>query len=196
LPEGVERIPLKAIHLNKCPIIAPAGTLDDESAQRLNIDKQQCLEHCRRLLQDQDLSKKIQLVFAETPQWNNDDPDRSLYGGFFSDADKQKLTRIRAASPSDLAKMETVFEDARLPEMFFRYRARNFYETLSDEEKLDWERFREERFYDTALGVNYDVYMSNLQRLSTDTSMNERQKGVVSELIQYATSIAPQCKRN
>ena len=35
LAEGVERIPLKTVHLNKCPVLVPVGTLTPEAALRL-----------------------------------------------------------------------------------------------------------------------------------------------------------------
>ncbi|MCG8428328.1 MAG: exodeoxyribonuclease I, partial [Chromatiales bacterium] len=41
LPEGVERIPLKTVHINKSPVIAPLNTLTDEMAEQwqLNIEQ-------------------------------------------------------------------------------------------------------------------------------------------------------------
>ena len=39
LPEGVERIPLKAIHINKCPVVLPAKMLDAEAAERRSLSR-------------------------------------------------------------------------------------------------------------------------------------------------------------
>ena len=64
-----------------------------------------------------------------------DDPDASLYGGgFFSGSDKRKMELIRSAEPDHLKTMSIPFDDQRLPEMLFRYRARNWPESLSEEE--------------------------------------------------------------
>src|SRR5690606_23803044 len=38
LDEGVERIPLKAVHINRCPVVATAKLLDSAAAARLCID--------------------------------------------------------------------------------------------------------------------------------------------------------------
>ncbi len=40
LPEGVERIPLKTIHLNKSPAVVPMNTLTDAAAERWGIDRE------------------------------------------------------------------------------------------------------------------------------------------------------------
>ena len=40
---GVSSVPLKLVHINKCPILAPAKTLLPETANRLGIDRQLCL---------------------------------------------------------------------------------------------------------------------------------------------------------
>ena len=37
LPEGVQRVPLKQIHINKCPVVAPQKTMDSATAERLQI---------------------------------------------------------------------------------------------------------------------------------------------------------------
>jgi exodeoxyribonuclease-1 len=42
LPEGVKRVPLKDVHINKCPVIVPLKTMDAASAEHLNIDIAAC----------------------------------------------------------------------------------------------------------------------------------------------------------
>ena len=42
-------IPVKLIHINKCPVIAPAKTLLPENAQRLNIPRDYCLANLKQL---------------------------------------------------------------------------------------------------------------------------------------------------
>lgn len=38
-------VPLKLVHLNKCPVLAPAKTLTAENAERIGIDRKQCLDN-------------------------------------------------------------------------------------------------------------------------------------------------------
>ncbi|MCK5919672.1 MAG: hypothetical protein KAG66_01940, partial [Methylococcales bacterium] len=49
------------------------------------------------------------------------------------------------ANPADLAGVSRQFEDSRLSEMLFRYRARNFPASLSNTERERWETFRRQR---------------------------------------------------
>ena len=47
--QGVSSVPLKLVHINKCPILAPAKTLLPETAHRLGIDRQLCLDNLAKL---------------------------------------------------------------------------------------------------------------------------------------------------
>ncbi|MEY2680062.1 MAG: hypothetical protein RL661_293, partial [Pseudomonadota bacterium] len=49
LPSGVDRLPLKTVHINKCPALAPVGVLRQEDADRLGLDLTLCNEHLARL---------------------------------------------------------------------------------------------------------------------------------------------------
>ena len=76
------------------------------------------------------------------------DVDLALYDGFLNDEDRPLLVKVRDASPQELAQTRFDFHDERLPELLFRYRARNWPETLSAEEAQRWERFCLHRIQD------------------------------------------------
>lgn len=140
LPAGVKRPALKAIHLNKCPVVVPINTLTDDAAERLEIDRDQHLQHREQLLAASDaLSAKITAVFQPPAYPPVIDVDATLYsGGFFSDNDKRKMQLVREAEPDQLSQLQIPFDDDRLSEMLFRYRARNWPETLDETEKQQW----------------------------------------------------------
>jgi exodeoxyribonuclease-1 len=74
------------------------------------------------------------------------DPDFSIYGGgFFSNQDRTWMDRIVHTAPAAMAALRPSFQDRRLAEMFFRYRARNWPETLSPAEGERWARHCRER---------------------------------------------------
>ena len=73
------------------------------------------------------------------------DVDEDLYGGFVSHTDRGRLQRLRELTPEQLAAKRTGFDDARLEEIVFRYRARNFPDTLSGDERARWEQHRAAR---------------------------------------------------
>mgnify|MGYP006174999505 CR=1 FL=1 len=78
-------------------------------------------------------------VFARPESSSPVDVDQDLYGSFLSDADRSRLTRLRGCDPLDPAWREAGFDDPRLPELVFRYRARNFPATLTPEEVQRWQ---------------------------------------------------------
>ncbi|MBE9567134.1 MAG: exodeoxyribonuclease I [Proteobacteria bacterium] len=152
LPEGVARVPLKQIHINKCPVIVPLKTMDADAASRLQIDIDQCLQHRELILQHVDeFSEKTSAIFESSDFPEVDDPDAQLYsGGFFSRDDNDRMEKIRKTAATGLAALQFNFDDDRLPEMLFRYRARNWPETLNDQERQRWDAYRHDKFTDPA----------------------------------------------
>ena len=140
LPEGVERPQLKQIHINKCPVIAPMSTLTGDAAKRLNIDIMNAQKNRMAVLaQRKEIQKKIAEIFEPQQFEPRTDPDLMLYGGgFFSDGDKRVMTTIHNTPPEYLGEQSWSFEDQRLPEMLFRFRARNYPETLNEDEQAQW----------------------------------------------------------
>jgi exonuclease I len=93
--------------------------------------------------------KKIAEVFLDDFTDAQTDPDFMIYsGGFFGDNDKSLMKTIRATKPSDLGRLDMPFRDKRLKELLFRFRARNYPETLSKEEGQRWDEFRLSRVLD------------------------------------------------
>lgn len=144
LPEGSRRIGLKTIHINKCPAVAPLSVLDDSACQRWGIDLQRCRDNLLILESAVDLVEKLAAVFTPAPPSDSaqQDPEMMLYsGGFFSDQDKFRMAQLHTMTPAELTGAQPEFDDPRLPEMLFRLRARNFPDTLSEEERMKWKKF-------------------------------------------------------
>jgi len=179
LPEGISRIPIKTIHINKCPVVASAGVLDASRAAEYEIDLGLCRQHWKSLLGDVDVAQKITKIFSESLFEHESDPDYMIYsGGFFSDADKSLMETVRLTSPSDLGRLDLPFSDPRLHEMLFRYRARNHRTTLSNEEKEEWEVFRNSRLNSESVRAKYDLSMAEAR----DRSQGEGDLSILSQL--------------
>ncbi|MDD5228523.1 MAG: exodeoxyribonuclease I [Methylococcales bacterium] len=179
LPENVARIPLKTVHINKCPVLAPMSVLRAEDVQRLGLDVELCLKN-GALLSDALkqipptplqkgglLTDKIAAVFNKpyADSSTSVNVDLALYsGGFFSAVDKKAMTQIRNTAPEKLATLSFRYEDARLPEMLFRYRARNFPNTLTGEEWHKWREFCVSQLTQSDAGANI-VLNNYLQRV-------------------------------
>lgn len=193
LPEDVSRIGLKTIHANKCPIIAPLKTMDDSARERTQLDLDKCLKNLALIKKNKGLRKKLLSVFGEQSFTPSDDPDKQLYQGFFSAADKQVMQQVRSLDAGALAAGELFFNDKRLPELFFRYRARNFPETLSDAERRQWDEFRIEKLTDPdEKGVTLlDDFNKRLNEAAADTSVTAAQQNIIEALRDYAITILP-----
>jgi exodeoxyribonuclease-1 len=147
LPEGVERIQLKAIHSNHVPMIAPQATLKGVDCERIGLDLQRCNKNAEKLLQVLPLVRnKVMDVFKPYQPGDEQNPDHMIYsGGFFSSADRQLMDTIRHTKPASLSRQEWPFKDQRLVEMLFRYRARNYPTTLDSDELVRWQSERLQR---------------------------------------------------
>lgn len=182
LPEGTVRPPLKEIHLNKSPMIAPANTLEDATARRLGIDKSRAEAHWRTLA-DLTLSEQAQLrrkladLYRQPAFEPRTDPDQQLYEGFFDDHDRKLMAELRRTSPELLGKTTFDFHDARLPELLFRYRGRHFPESLSPAERERWRAFCWQRLTDpeAGAGLTWDGLQERLARLRAQAPGSEQQ---------------------
>lgn len=183
LPEDQERIPLKTVHANKCPIIAPFMTLDAKAAKKYGIDLGACRNNLEVLRSQPGLAKKIQKVFTESEFEKRTDPDQMLYGGpFFSDDDKGRMAQAQSLSPQALAGYTPPFSDSRLPEMLFRMRARNWPETLNADEQARWQEFRQSR-------INLDDYLREIEALRQEPKRTDGEKALLDELERYGRAI-------
>jgi exodeoxyribonuclease-1 len=188
--EGSEqRIPLKLVHLNKCPVLAPLTTLTPEAAERWAIDLAQARQHRAALLADAGLAAKLDAVYAENAFPPVSDPDQALYAGFLSDADRRRCERVRRTPPERLAGLAREFEDARLPELLFRYRARNWPQTLNAEERARWDAWRRRRAADPERGLALAEYRKQVARLAIDPTLTPEQRAVVSALADWPAEI-------
>lgn len=191
LPSGVDRLPLKTVHINKCPALAPVGVLRQEDADRLGLDLTLCNEHLARLKSEPELEAKVQSILEiDERSLLGEDPDLMLYSGFLRDKDRVALDRFRRLSPELMALSQPIFEDARLPEMVFRYRARNYPESLSSAEQERWREFCANRLSDKGLGggLTLTEFYSLLAELE-QSSLSPTQRRVVSDLQDYARSL-------
>ncbi|RON30181.1 exodeoxyribonuclease I [Pseudomonas lini] len=146
LAEGELPVPLKLIHINKCPVVAPLSVLRPVDQQRLGLDMALYQERALRLSDAQQVWRdKVSDIYSRDDFSSSQDPEQQLYDGFIGDRDRRLCEQVRAADPAQLAQEQWPFDDERLPELLFRYRARNFPDTLSLEEQERWRIFCQKR---------------------------------------------------
>ncbi|MDP5053206.1 MAG: exodeoxyribonuclease I [Congregibacter sp.] len=200
-----QRPGLKSVHINRCPVVLPAKMADAAVAERAGLD----LEVCRvnlQLLRDYEqrmpgaLRDKLRSLSELSTRAPETDPDRMLYsGGFIPREDRRSLERILALSPEDLAVTTVAFEDGRLEEMLFRYRARNYPHTLSEEEQLRWEEFRFARLCsesdesnesnDNDRSLNLERFHSLIEQYLAGPELSARDRGILEDLQRWGDGL-------
>ncbi|AGU49994.1 exodeoxyribonuclease 1 [Variovorax paradoxus B4] len=190
LPEGVVRLPVKGIHLNKSPmVVGNLRTLAPAMAERWNVDLDAALRHAAIARELPDMSAIWSQVYAR-PKEAAPDVDEDLYGGFVGNGDRRRLNQLRALSPEELAKDRTGFDDGRLEEILFRYRARNWPEMLGAGEAERWEMHRAAKLFDGEGGARtIEALFSEIDALSE--TVDERGEELLGALYDYAEAIAP-----
>jgi exodeoxyribonuclease-1 len=190
LPEGVQRLPIKSVHVNKSPmVVKKLRTLTDEMAAQWGIDVPAAMVNAEKARALPDMSAIWPELFNR-PKAPSPDVDEDLYGGFIGNADRRRLNQLRELSPAELAVSRVGFDDDRLAELVFRYRARNFPDTLEPQESQAWDAHRAGRLLEGEGGArNLDAFFAQIDELSE--TAGEKAQEVLESLHEYAELIAP-----
>lgn len=178
LAEGELPVPLKLIHINRCPVVAPLSVLRPADQQRLGLDMALYHERALRLSDAQQVWRdKVSGIYANDDFSPSLDPEQQLYDGFIGDRDRRLCEQVRTADPAHLAQEQWPFDDERLPELLFRYRARNFPETLSFEEQERWRIFCQKRLTAPEWGAPNTLgsFLTEVAQLMTSATSFQRE---------------------
>jgi exodeoxyribonuclease-1 len=193
LPAGMTRLPLKAIHLNKSPmVIGNLKTLSPAMAHRWQLDLDLAMRHAEYAAAAPDMSALWKQVYTR-PTEGTPDVDEDLYGGFVGNADRRRLATLLTLQPQQLteAAAKAGFDDRRLEELLFRYRARNFPATLSAEQQAQWEAHRAARLFDGEGGARtVESLFAEIDTLSEQA--DARGEEILGALYDYAEMIVPE----
>jgi exodeoxyribonuclease-1 len=97
---------------------------------------------------------------------------------------------LRQRNAQELASARPNFDDARLGELLWRYRARNFPQSLTAEERQRWDAHRAARLFDGHEGaLTIDQLFEELDTLAE--TADERGEAILGALYDYAEAIAP-----
>ena len=205
LPEGMARLPIKTIHINKSPtVIGNLKTLG-AAAERWQLDVPQALAHARRAAElAPELAALWPAVFARPPQQGTPDVDEDLYGGFIGPGDRRALQRLRELPAAQLVARRPTFDDARLEELLFRYRARNYADMLDADDRARWQAHCHERLHGglgglggvggVGGGLTLAAYLERIDTLAEAAAErdDERAQALLEALVDYGEAIAPE----
>ena len=193
LPEEFARIPLKTVHVNKSPALAPLSVLKDVDTKRIGMDVAQCEKHLDALRHAADVGEKVRRVFAlERDEKQTIDPELAIYAGFPSDADKRLFGKVRGTPPASLREYENAFADARYAPLLLRFRARNFPQTLNADEHRRWQSFRRQRLTQATsiTSLTLDDYFAQIAALRAAPATTGGQQTLLDSLDSWGRDIA------
>ncbi len=192
LPEGIERIPLKTVRANRTPALAPISVLKATDTTRIALDVEKNLRHLEQLRAASGLAEKVRRVFArESKPEPALDAEVALYDCFMSDDDRLLLRSVRETPPEQLGARPFAFKDTRCAELLFRYRARNWPQTLTADESARWQDLRRRRL-ETATSATprtLDEYFAEIAEARADERTTAEQHVVLDQLEVWGRTI-------
>jgi exodeoxyribonuclease I len=196
LPEGMSRLPIKSLHINKSPIvIGNLKVLGPGLIEKWGLNVEQAMRHAEIAAERASSMDGVWLEVYERQGGPREavDVDEDLYGGFIGNEDRRVLQRLRSLTPEQLGERQPGFVDERLEELLFRYRARNFPHTLSPAEQARWAELRMARLMSgeggcTTLAAFFERIDKLGEQLPDD---DERGQDILGALYEYAEQIAP-----
>lgn len=195
LPPGEMRIPLKEVHLNRSPALVAWAHLREEDFVRLRIDRLAVEAAADRLRPfAAQLAEKMRQVFGSERAHDKADVDAALYDGFIADGDKRRMAEVRATPPEHLDKREFGFSDPRLPELLFRYRARNWPGTLTQSEQERWNHYRRQRLYaDSGMSeATFESYYHEIDALRPQCAEDGSKQVLLDQLLAWGKELENQ----
>ncbi|GFD89041.1 exodeoxyribonuclease I [Tenacibaculum sp. KUL152] len=188
----LERPGLKLIHANRSPFITTAKAMTEENAARLGLDRERCLDNYRKLAAHPELAEKLAHVFTIDERADEHDIDHALYsGGFLNDEDKRWCEQVVSSSPENLATLAEKTQHEGLKKLLFRYRARNYPNTLTADEVTRWQHHRQARLTDPNShgSITIEQYMMRLEQLAHEHHDNPEKQAILRALFQYAENL-------
>jgi exodeoxyribonuclease-1 len=141
LPEGVKRLEIKDLIFNKSPMFVPnVYKLDPKVIAQLQIDMDACLQHLSFIKDNQNaISEVVQALYMnDQERTKSADVDQALYDGFMDNSDKRIGDQVQTLSSDELKDFHPKFKDQKLNTLLMHFKARNYPETLSEDETEDW----------------------------------------------------------
>jgi len=181
------KLPVKEMQYNRAPAVAPLNVLEQgDGWKKIKLDIDTVNKHKKTLLSAPGFAENIRSLYENREEFKRStDPEAQLYDGFVSDGDKLRIEIVRNSKANELADFHPNFVDERLDPLLLHYKARNYPKSLSEEEAIEWEKWRSDRIL-----AGLPAFTMSLQKLSSTTT-DENKQFLLKELQLWAESIMP-----
>ncbi|AZQ65064.1 exodeoxyribonuclease I [Flammeovirga pectinis] len=201
MEENEIRPGLSQLYINKASMYVTPKTLTDQRAKELSIDKELIAENTiklKEILKDKSILTKLKEVYEPNFE-RSTDVDAMLYDGFMPRQDESLRNRLSTFKVEQLELMNLNifnFLDQRLRELLLRYKGRNFYNELNNDDLVEFKSFCRAKVFDgIGGGVKFDDYIKDLDNRLAINDLKEDDKRVLSSLKIYANSLAKELRK-
>ena len=160
--------------------------LEPKIIEQLHIDMDKCMTHLTYINNNQlHIEEKIQSIYKkDSDRKPNIDVDQSLYDNFISNKDRKICDEIQHLSVNQMSSFRPNFEDKKLLKLFQNFKARNYPETLTEDEQEDWFEIVQARVQSGENGyLSFELFEKRLNRLK---EADPNKSNLWQELEEYA----------
>jgi len=185
LPKGLEKLQIHSIKFNSSPMfVSNIYKLSPTIQGQLKLNMSDVLEKVDFMKKNTtEIERIIQELFSnvEINDQENDE-DQALYDNFMSDHDRRVSDEIQNLDQKDLVSFKPVFEDKKLNKLFLNFKARNYPNSLNENEKELWFETVQSRVLNGEKNyLSIDVFFNQLEQLSS----LEKYRHLVKDLEEY-----------
>lgn len=196
--EGAKRFPVKIMHNNKCPALAPLNVVTEKNWKDIQLEKTTVEQNYLKLAANENLKLKIIELFRRNQQQiqtrfisDEQTVDEQLYDGFFDRGDKNKMRVVRAAEVDDLVDLSFDFDDSRLRSLLILYKARQYPASMNESEQEYWNNYKKNSLNQkqTDGTSKIESFFKRLEQLAEIHQSDPNKIYLLEELQLYAQSI-------
>ncbi len=178
----------KELAYNRCPAVAPIRVLDSQDGwNKICLSEKQVKTNLESVQNHPEILDRIKSEhLADKYDRPPFDAEAALYDGFTPDNDRVRMTAIRSMDENSLADFHPNFADERLPELLLHYKAKNFPNSLSEDEANKWQTYRAAR-----LNRQAPTFLAELQKYQKDPEVakNKDKSFLLDELMLWYQSL-------
>jgi len=182
-----QRLNLKTVFINKVPAIAPFNTIDNQGYNRLQLNADIVETRKDQILNNKDKWYNILLdLYSVKPDFISHDVEHQLYDGFIANEDRYLCNRVLLTNENKLIDLQNKFSDNRLIELLFRYRARNYLNTLSSDELAKWDEYCKSRLdnQNQIASISKQEFIAKCQNIKNNSDIPMDQKATLEKWLE------------